>query len=124
MNLQEFIERYCVDIVSRIKDEYGLSINDNFLEYDDIIKAEDGTKIKVVYANTQAINVEDIISLQEEDFLKVYKTPDAMELREKYLSNYIILKGEDALNEFRSKLLREKREIDEYKSIADSIELT
>lgn len=90
--------------------------------YDELIELEDGSMIKVVYdEDSNQIRVEDIITLTEGDFIEAYPAKASLEMYKQYLSNFIILQGEEALTALRDAILASQTKIDKFADIAEGI---
>ncbi len=106
MSIHGFIERYCKDIIRKNAQKTSL-IDMSSYQYDDIIVDEDGVQVPVVYIDGTAVPVQDFFCMDKDDFCKAYVLPSAGEVYDSYLSAYIILEGEEALNEIRNAIRAE-----------------
>lgn len=120
MRIREFIDKYCMDIVSESKQRDSLLDSDDFT-YDAIVQDPDGTDVKIVYAGDEEIPISEILSLDRQDFIKIYPSFQAQEVYDNYIDSIIVLEGEEALAHIRNEMLRERTRIESYSKFVDSI---
>lgn len=111
MRIGEFLQKYCADIMetyNKYKDSEIL-----YKDYDEIIEDDDGFPIKVVWVDSQAIDIEHFFSMDDYDFTHTYDTPNALKAREQYLSKFNITEGFEAFFEELLKIQEEKKKIEE-----------
>lgn len=118
MKMQEFVAKYCQDILDDYKNHTG-DFSD-VQDYDAIIEDEDGNHIKVIYIDGEPVDIEDMFSMDDEDFQGYHKNlPSAMEVRKKYLSRFKILLGVDVLlatlNDMKAEIAKTMRYSELYK---------
>lgn len=119
MNIKQFMEIYCQDILeqAKIKKEF---VSEDIFTYDRIKLTEDGARVKIVdSAAGDEIDIEDIITLDEEQFSKAYPGQAALDTYRAYINNFIIIEGEQMLEVIRNQILKSKERIDKYSSIRD-----
>lgn len=110
MKIGEFLKKYCSDIMElyeKYKDSDILS-----KDYDEIIEDEDGYPIKVVWAGSIPIDIEDFFSIDEEEFAERYPGPEALKVREQYLRQFKIVEGFEAFFEELLAIQKEKEKIE------------
>lgn len=116
MNIKEFAAAYCQDLLEEAAKRSDLFDLSGF-SYDEIITEEDGTKVKVVNTDNYQIPITDILSLDRVGFSKIWPYPDCMEAYDRYMSNIIVLEGEEVIFQIRRALNREQEKIATYDSI-------
>lgn len=96
ITMREFKKKYCSDLIERAKE----LANSEFItkDYDDIIEDDYGDPVKVLYAGGETINLDDMFGMDDADYAATYKSQEALELRKKYLSQFVIIEGLDILN--------------------------
>lgn len=122
ININEFIEKHCQDIVkdSKVID----SLRDEDFSFD-LIKddPETGKPIKYVVDSTGIeIPIFDILEMERLDFQNYYKTKEAMELYDQYLYNFNIDYGEDVLLSLRNSLVKQNERIKKFKKISEGLD--
>lgn len=121
MNINEFMEKYCQDI---LKDDNILSLlEEEDFSYDVIRKDPDtGKDIKyVVDEKGIEIPIYDILEMEEEDFKNYYRTPESFAMYKQYLSNFKITYGEDIILELRNNIQKQNERINRFRQIRDDI---
>lgn len=121
MNINDFMEKYCQDI---LKDDDILSmLNEDDFSYDVIRKdPETGKEIKYVVDDKGIeIPILDILEMEEEDFVNYYRTPESLAMYRQYLSNFKISYGEDILLELRNNIQKQNERINRFKQIRDDL---
>ncbi len=104
MYIQEFIQKYCRDLLhSNSVEKSMFGFNDD-LEYDYIIYDVDGAPVRVIQVDNLEIPITDIIQLEKEDFLKYYSSPHAEEAYDNYLNSIDFLFGEEAVFYLRNQI--------------------
>lgn len=123
LNITEFMEKYCQDILKEDKVRDMLD-NEDIYSYD-VARPdpETGKMIKYVIDDKGIeIPVLDIIEMDEEDFKNYYRTPEAMKLYHQYISNFTITYGEDILLELRNSVQKQNERIKQFKRIRGDID--
>lgn len=120
MRIREFIDKYCMDIVSESKQRESLLDSEDFT-YDAIIQDADGTDVKIIYAGDEEIPIAEILSLDKKDFVKLYPSFQAQEAYDNYIDSIIVLEGEEALAHIRNEMIRERARIESYTKFVDAI---
>lgn len=118
MRMREFIDKYCMDIVSDVKQRKSLLDSDD-ITYDAIIEEPDGSLVKIVYGGDEEIPVIDILTLDRQGFMKIHPSIAAVEAYDNYIASIVILEGEEALEHIRNEMLREQEAINAYKDLED-----
>lgn len=117
MLIKQFIDEYCQDIVAK-SNKIKEVLDELDFTYDDIVTSNDGETIKVIYADdTTEIAVHDILTLGDTDFRRIYKSTAAYNAYKAYLSNFIILEGEEVLNQIRNEIKRSREQVERYASL-------
>jgi hypothetical protein len=117
VKIGEFIDTYCKDIVEKAKKVKEV-LDDLDFSYDAVVEGQDGEKIKVIYAEDQTeIPIQDILSLSDLDFRRTYHGTSSYEAYKSYLSNFIILEGEEVLNQIRNEIQRSREKIERYSAL-------
>lgn len=116
MNIKEFITLFCQDIVEEAKLRKR-EIPDITFTYDYTVPSEEGGEIKVINAGGYEIDINDILTLSEGDFTKAYPGEAALEAYKNYLSNFIILEGEEVLKLVRNNILKANQRIAKYSNL-------
>lgn len=111
MKIGEFLKVYCQDIM----DLYNKYKDSNILskDYDEIIEDEDGNPIKVVWADSIPIDIEDFFSIDEEEFSIRYPGPTALKVREQYLKQFKIVEGFEAFFEELLEVQKYKKQVED-----------
>ena len=118
MKILEFAKTYCADIIEASKKAADLLDYEGF-SYDDIIREDDGTYVKVVTTDNYVIPLEDILSMPCDEFQKVWPHQECVEAYDLYLSNLVIIEGEEVLNHVRTQLRREQERIEALPAIPE-----
>lgn len=100
MKIFAFIDQYCSDLVETAKVKSDIIDLSNF-PHDAEITDESGAKVQVIYVNHYAIPIMDILSLERDEFARVYPGIDNLEAYDNYVSNVTMLEGEDAVMRIR-----------------------
>lgn len=117
MLIGEFIEQYCQDIVEKSKKVKEVLEELDFT-YDAIVENSDGERIEVIYADDQTeIPIRDILSLSDLDFRRTHPSKASYEAYKAYLSNFIILEGEEVLNQIRNEMKQSRERIERYANL-------
>ena len=119
MNIREYAEKYCADIIQRADKQSDLFDVSGF-SYDEIIVEEDGTRVPVVNTVNHQIPVQDILTNNRESFAKIWSTQDCLEAYDNYVSTLIILEGEEVLQEIRNEMLRAQERLSLYDNLPKS----
>ena len=112
MNIFQFIAEYCQDLVKDIKKEKEM-IDLSTFAHDAIITDSEGNKVPVVIVDTLEIPVSDFLSLDKQDFLAQWKSLNAAEAYDNYISALEILEGAEALTRVRHAILSERARLSE-----------
>lgn len=120
MRMPEFIDKYCADIKALYVSTDAILDDGLDLPYDDIIEDDSGRKMKIVWSGEVAIPINDIITSDRSDFIRMYPSFDCRELYDNYMNALIILDGEEAVKKIRNEIMREKQRIDNF-GIADEL---
>lgn len=107
MNIFQFIADYCQDLVAESKAKKAL-IDFNEFPHDTVISDSEGNQIPVVTVDGFDIPVSDFLSMDRNDFLAAWKSPNAPEAFDNYISALEILEGEDALSRIRKAIAAER----------------
>jgi len=116
MKLKEFIEKYCADIMAEAAKQKALVPEIEFT-YDTIIKDEEGYPVKVIEVEGFYVDITDILSLSENDFVQKYPQEAAIEAYRRYLENFIIIEGEEVLEMVRRRVASSQDKIAAYKDL-------
>lgn len=107
MYIQEFIGKYCRDLLQTNKMERSMYDIGDELEYDHIVYDIDNKPIRVIQIDNLEVPVMDIILMDKESFLHCYKAPHAEVIYDNYLQSLSFLHGEEALAYLRNKIKEE-----------------
>ena len=118
MNIKEFASQYCQDIIEDSKKRSAMFDLSGF-SYDEIIVEDDGTEVRVVNTANYQIPITDILGMDRGEFARVWPYPECIDAYETYVSNLIIVEGEEALTAVRNMLSREQEKISMYDSIPE-----
>ena len=113
MNIRDFATQYCSDIVADAEKRSKMFDLSGF-SYDEIIVEEDGTEVRVVNTANYQIPTTDILGLDRVEFARVWPYTECLEAYDTYVSNLVIVEGEDALTAVRNMLSREQEKIELY----------
>jgi len=114
MRINEFEKKYCVDILEK-EMVADMIVDDVEFTYDAIINLQDGTPVKIVYDDAgNEIQIEDILTLQDTDFIRAYPHPLSLEMYNQYLAAFVILEGEEVLEALRVSIKESKAKIDKF----------
>lgn len=119
MNIREFSSKYCQDIIKVAKRRCELFDSSGF-SFDEIIKDEDGREVRVINTTNYQIPLEDILGLDRSEFSLIWPYSECLEAYDTYVSNLIIIEGEEALNIIRNALSREMDKISRYDNIPEA----
>jgi hypothetical protein len=115
MLVQEFIDKYCQDIVQMVE-RVGDPLASSEFSFDSWVEMEDGRREKVVYSATSEILVRDIVELTKEDFVRKYTSKEDLDTYERYLSSFVILYGEEVITRARMEVERAKQNLERAKN--------
>lgn len=118
MKIKEFASRYCSDIMAEAEKRSEMFDLSGF-SYDEVIKEDDGTEVKVVNTANYQIPIIDILSMNREEFSRVWPYTECLEAYDAYVSTLIIVEGEEALTAVRNMLSREQEKIAMYDNIPE-----
>lgn len=114
MRMSDFIQQYCADITEKYA-KLGSALSDlDGFPYDAVIYDIDGSPVKVVYASGYEIPISDILSLDRNEFEKVYPYPECLQVYDNYMEAVVIIEGPEALATIRNKILSEQKRVDYY----------
>lgn len=119
MKMPEFISKYCQDIVNKNKQEKSLidSMDLDF-SYDAVIDSEDGSTIKIIYTDEgKEIPIGDILGLKDTEFRRLYPDKKDYEAYKNYLSAFVIIEGEEVLNQIRNEIQKSKERIEKLSNL-------
>lgn len=119
MNIREFAVQYCQDIMEDAKKCSEMFDLSGFT-YDEIVTEEDGTEVRVVNTVNYQIPITDILGMDRKEFSRVWPYTECLEVYDTYVSNLIIIEGEEALTAIRNMLSREQEKIEMYDSIPEA----
>lgn len=110
INIFQFINEYCQDLVEKVKQEKEL-IDLSEFAHDAIVHDIEGNAIPVVIVDGQDIPVSDFLTLNRKDFLAIWKTESCPEAYDNYVSALEIMEGEEALSRIRNAILMERERL-------------
>lgn len=113
MTIREFASQYCSDIIADAEKRSEMFDLSGF-SYDEIIKEEDGTEVRVVNTSNYQIPITDILGMDRTEFARVWPYTECLDAYDTYVSNLIIVEGEAALTAVRNMLSREQEKIEMY----------
>ena len=117
MRIAEFAKKYCEDILNRAAQTEELFNLDGF-SYDDIIIDDDsGMRVKVINTTNYQIPLVDILSLGRVDFARIWPQEECLTAYDNYLSNYILLEGEEALQLIQAEIRRAQSALEAFETI-------
>lgn len=118
MKIREFATTYCADILAAAEKRSTLFEISQY-PYDEIVTEDDGTPVPVVYTQSHVpIPVADILGMVREEFVRVWSQECVAEY-DNYLSNFIILEGEEVLSSIRNAIRAEQDRIAAYDDIPE-----
>lgn len=118
MKILEFARTYCADVIEASRKMADLLDYENF-SYDDIIREDDGTYVKVITTDNYVIPLTDILGLARDEFQKVWPQQECVTAYDLYVNNLTIIEGEEVLNHVRTELKREQERVDAFKPIPE-----
>lgn len=116
MNICEFAETYCKDILAEAQRRSSVFDLSGF-SYDEVITEEDGTQVCVINTPNYQIPLVDILSLGRPDFAAIWPYQECLEAFDAYVKTLIITEGEEALTQIRDALRSEMDKISRYSEI-------
>ena len=119
MNIKEFASQYCSDIMAEAKRRSEMFDLSGF-SYDEIIKEDDGTEVRVVNTPNYQIPIIHILGMDRAGVFKVWPYTECVDAYDTYVNNLIIVEGEDALTAVRNMLSREQEKIAMYDNIPEA----
>lgn len=119
MNIREFAVTFCQDLVAEAKKRSDMFDLSGF-SYDEIIQEEDGTEVCVINTTNYQIPITDILGMDRVEFSRIWPYPECLDAYDLYVSNLIIVEGEEALTMVRNMLSREQEKIEMYDSIPEA----
>lgn len=111
MYIQEFILKYCQDILEECKAVQCL-FDDEGLEYDYTITDINGQSVKVIQVDNLEIPILDIIGMDKPTFLHNYNSPNSESVYDSYLESICFMCGPDALHLLRNKMKRAAEQLE------------
>lgn len=120
MKIKEFERLYCQDILER-KARANELLDCGGLPYDGLAYDEEGKQYKVVYAPDEDIRLEDILSLDRENFRKEYPNPKTLAVYDRYMESIITEEGVDVLIRIRNRMREEAERISNYEEIPEGL---
>lgn len=118
MNIKEFAETYCRDILAASQKRSEMFDLSGF-SYDEIIEEDDGTQVRVVNTVNYQIPIADILGMNRTEFSRIWPYGECLEAYDTYVSTLIIIEGEAALTEVRNMLNRVQERIERYGDIPE-----
>lgn len=112
MRIFEFIDKYCSEIVKAAREKKEL-LDLTAFPFDDFMTDNDGVTYPAILVDTILIPIEDIFTLNRDDFVRIHTVPHAGEAYDNYVANLCILEGEDAVSHIRLVLQAESRRVKE-----------
>ena len=103
MTIQEFAKTYCSDVIQRANED-AVTDKDGF-PFDEIVREDDGTRVKVINTENYQIPIMDIIGLDRTDFVKNYPYSECWEAYDKYVKVTGLIWGEDAFQVIRKAMI-------------------
>jgi hypothetical protein len=114
MNIKEFAQIHCQDIIDIAQDGQGDLVLDG-LPYDEIIREDDGAVVRVVTTTSHQIPIFDIIEMDREQFLSAWPGSECIEAYDNYRDAVTILEGPELLAAARQALKREQELLNRHK---------
>ena len=116
MNIREFIEKYCKDIVENIT-VMDLIMEDCNFPFEEFAEV-DGKVTKVIYdANGVALPIRDILCFGEEDFKKIYSSAESQKAYDNYVANVQFIEGDELLERYTNLVKKESTKAASYKEM-------
>lgn len=119
MNIREFASKYCADIIADSKKRSEMFELSGF-SYDEIITEDDGTEVRVVNTPNYQIPITDILGMDRAEFARIWPYTECTMAYDTYVSNLIIVEGEEALTAVRNMLSHEQEKIARYDNIPEA----
>ena len=94
MNIIEYINTYCQDMIEKHKKEQVLDWTE--FPYQDIVTIND-KPTPVIFINGHPVPVAQFLELSKDSFVSTYKYPDSGEIYDNYINNLNILEGPDVV---------------------------
>lgn len=117
MDIQEFIDKYCVDIKQHSQLSNNLLAGVDFT-YDGVIRdEEDNHKIYVIYVEGVSIDIMDILGSTRDDFARRYPREVDLEAYDKYLSAFVIISGPELLEQVRRQVAATEAHIKKFANL-------
>lgn len=113
LNIREFAVQYCSDIIEEAKRRSNMFDLSEF-SYDEIITEEDGTRVPVINTTSYQIPIADILGMDRTEFAKPWPYAECLEAYDTYVSNLVILEGEEALTSIRKQMALEQEKMELY----------
>lgn len=113
MNIQTYAKLKCQDILYRAKERKSFDDFGDF-PYDEIVEAEDGSKVKVVNTQSGSIPIMDILGLDREDFAYHYPTEEMLDAYDRYVSMFEIVEGAEVLHRVRTAIAEAQQRLNDY----------
>lgn len=115
MFIYTFIEQYCQDIMTDVRARKQ-TIDLTEFPYDEMITDSEGKKYPAINIDGVFVPINDIFTMERDDFVKEWKLPSALESYNNYMANMDVLEGEEAVAKIRLAL---RREVDRITSTQD-----
>ena len=118
MKILEFAKTYCADIIEAAKRAADLLDYEGF-SYDEIIREDDGTYVKVINTENYVIPLEDVLGLSRDEFQRIWPHQECVDAYDTYVSNLVILEGEEVLTHVRNQLRLEQERIEAFSAVPE-----
>lgn len=113
MKILEYAQIHCKDLLDRFNKQKDLDLLAGY-PYDEIVYDEDDTPVRVVNTQSGQIPIADILGMPRDEFAKVYPDEESLTAYDKYVSMFIFLEGEEAVNQIRNAIAQESQRLEEY----------
>lgn len=120
MKIFEFIDKFCQDLVQAQKERAAL-IDLSEFPHDGFIHDVSGAKVPCILIDGESVPVNDIFSMDVEDFVKAWKLPSARKEYTNYMSLVTVLEGEDVINRVRNQMEAEKARLSQDVELVTAI---
>lgn len=117
MNVKEFIDKYCQDIVKNkaLLDEL---LSDAGFDWEKMVDLGWGECKCIEAAKEEWISILHILEYEENDFRRIYPSQSALEAYRRYLSKFKITKGPEVMDELRNQIRAESAKIDKWNNFS------
>lgn len=106
MRIYTFIEEYCGDILEAAKIRRQ-TIDLTEFPYDELVTDNEGKQYPAINIDGVLVPINDIFTMEKEDFVREWNLPSAGECYTNYMDNMDVLEGEEAVAKIRLALRRE-----------------